>query len=107
MHFEHRVCFGIESLFQIVKCQPGIDIVAAGEKISRGVLIFRPCVNRQMALLDDNNAGDAPRRKMVKIRAYDRGVGLGRGADHGVFNISDIVQYIRIAGEKFDKNMPA
>jgi hypothetical protein len=64
-----------ELLHEVVGGHLGLEDVAAGEDVHRGVAILRPGVDRQVRLGDDDDSADAERVELVKDDVDDGGLG--------------------------------
>src|SRR5216684_2720362 len=83
----------------------GLEDVAAGEDVHRGVAILRPRVNRQVRLGDDDDSADAERVELVKNDVDDGGLGpLGR-FDHGRLHGVQTVDGLCVAVEQLEQQV--
>src|SRR6266851_534588 len=96
---------GPELLHKVVGGHLGLEDVAAGEDVHRGVAILRPRVNRQVRLGDDDNSADAERVELVKNDVDDGGLGpLGR-FDHGRLHGVQTVDGLCVAVEQLEQQV--
>jgi hypothetical protein len=98
---------GLEMLREVVVGAPGVHLGAARVDVDRGEAEFRPGVDREVRFLDHDDAGDAVRVEIVEHDVDDGGLRIFRGADHDLFDFSDISDDAAIALVEFDEEMAA
>src|SRR5712671_4981315 len=102
---DHRGPGGPELLDEVVGRHLGLEHVAAGEHVDRGVAILGPGVDRQMRLGDDDDSADAKRVELVKDNVDDGGLSpLGR-LHHGRLHGVQTVKGFRVAVEQLEQQV--
>jgi hypothetical protein len=105
LELDHRGPGGPELLDEIVGRHVGLEHVAAGEHVHRGVAVLGPGVNRQVRLGDDDDSADAKRVELVKDDVDDGGLSpLGR-LHHGRLHGVQTVQGFRVAVEQLEQQV--
>src|SRR6476661_1799113 len=105
LELDHRGPGGPELLDEVVGRHLGLEHVAAGEHVDRGVAVLGPGVDRQMRLGDDDDSADAKRVELVKDDVDDGGLGsLGR-FHHGRLHGVQTVQGLCVAVEQLEQQV--
>jgi|GEM_PF-3446407 len=95
-----------ELLHEIVCSHLGLEGIATGEDIHRGVAILRPGVNREMRLGDHDHTGDPERIELVEDHVHDRRLGALCGLDHRRLHDLEATDRFPIAVEELHQQVP-
>jgi hypothetical protein len=105
LHFDRGHIFRLKFLGGKRIRSPGINFGAARKNVEGSEIIFRPGMNRQMRLGNDDHAGDPVRVKRMEDDIHDPRMRMFGRFHHDGFNFMNIVQDFGIAMVKFDQKM--
>src|ERR1700730_8732211 len=91
-HFCGQHLFGLELLGGEPAGFPGIGVVAARVDIHRSIAVFRPCVNGQVRLRNNDDTANPLRVKAVKCGLEDLRVCFFRGLDENICHFVDVAE---------------
>lgn len=101
LYLSRRGVFRFKMFDQIIARIPRIDGVTAGENVNRSVANFRPRVNRQMGLGNDDDTADTLGAKLVKCDFSHFSTGFKSGLHHNFLYCLSVIDKFRVATKSF------
>ena len=91
----------------MIETVPGVDGVAAREKVCGGIAELGPRVDAEVAFLDDDDRGDAVGLEVVRVRTQDCGTSHSGCLAHRLLELRCVVQSVKVCVEKFSDYVTA